>query len=77
MGRDCVTVNCISPGYVDTALNRSDSLMAVRALWIRDTPMQRLADVDELTGAVVYLASPLSSYTTGLDMIIDGGFTCW
>jgi len=72
-----VTVNCISPGYVDTALNRSDSLMAVRALWIRDTPMQRLADVDELTGAVVYLASPLSSYTTGLDMIIDGGFTCW
>ncbi|XP_021963421.1 galactitol 2-dehydrogenase [Folsomia candida] len=72
-----VTVNCISPGYVDTELNRSESLLAVRALWIRDTPMQRLADVEDLTGACVYLASPVSSYTTGLDMIIDGGFTCW
>jgi len=72
-----VTVNCISPGYVDTELNRSESLLAVRALWIKDTPMQRLADVEDLTGAVLYLASPLSSYTTGLDMIIDSGFTCW
>jgi len=72
-----ITVNCISPGYVDTLLNRSEHLMPVRSIWKRDTPMQRLADVEELTGACVYLASPTSSYTTGLDMIIDGGFTCW
>lgn len=64
-------------GYVDTELNRTESLLAVRTLWIRDTPMQRLADVNDLPGAVLYLGSPLASYTTGLDMIIDGGFTCW
>jgi len=72
-----VRVNCISPGYVDTPLNRTEGLMAVRELWIKDTPMGRLAEVDDLTGAVIYLASPLSDYVTGHDMIIDGGFTCW
>jgi NAD(P)-dependent dehydrogenase (short-subunit alcohol dehydrogenase family) len=72
-----VTVNCISPGYVDTPLNQSESLMAVRKLWIRDTPMGRLAEVDDLTGAIVYLGSSLSAYVTGCDLVIDGGFTCW
>jgi len=72
-----VTVNCISPGYVDTPLNRTEGLMAVRQLWIDNTPMGRLAEVDDLLGGVLYLASALSGYTTGLDMIIDGGFTIW
>jgi len=72
-----VTVNCISPGYVDTPLNQTESLMAVRKIWIRDTPMGRLAEVDDLTGAVIYLASQASNYTTGCDLIIDGGFTVW
>jgi len=72
-----VRVNCISPGYVDTPLNRTEGLMKVRAQWISETPQQRLAEVDDLVGAVLYLASPLSDYTTGLDLIIDGGFTCW
>jgi sorbose reductase len=51
--------------------------MALREIWIRDTPMGRLAEVDDLTGAVIYMASPLSNYMTGHDMIVDGGFTCW
>lgn len=64
-------------GYVDTELTRGEHLQDFRAQWIRDIPMKRLADVAELTGAVVYLASPLASYTTGLDFIIDGGATLW
>jgi len=72
-----ITVNCISPGYVDTDLTKTEAFIPLRKVWIRDTPMQRLANVEDLTGAVIYLASPLASYTTGLDMIIDGGFTCW
>jgi len=72
-----VTVNCISPGYVDTELNRTEGLLAVRNMWIRDTPMQRLADVEDLVGGVLYLASGLSNFTTALDLIIDGGFTAW
>jgi len=72
-----VYVNCISPGYVDTPLNQTESLLALRNKWIDDTPMKRCADVEDLVGGVLYLASPLSNYTTGCDLIIDGGFTCW
>ncbi len=64
-------------GYVDTELNRTEGLLAVRKLWITDTPMQRLCDAEELVGGVLYLASSLSTYTTGHDLIMDGGFTCW
>ncbi|CAG7815358.1 unnamed protein product [Allacma fusca] len=72
-----VNVNCISPGYVDTALNRTEALTPIREQWIRETPAKRLADVQDLVGAIIYLASPLSDYCNGLDMIIDGGFTLW
>jgi len=72
-----VRVNSISPGYVDTALNRTEGLLAVRQMWIKETPMQRLCDAKELVGGVLYLASPLATYTTGHDLIMDGGFTCW
>lgn len=72
-----VRVNSLSPGYVDTALNRTEALTPIREVWLRDTPMKRLADVQDLVGAVIYMASPLSDFATGLDMIVDGGFTLW
>jgi len=72
-----VNVNSISPGYVDTALNRTEALTPIRDQWIRETPSKRLADVQDLVGAIIYLSSPLSDYAVGLDMIIDGGFTLW
>lgn len=72
-----VRVNSISPGYADTALNRTESLTKIRNQWIDETPMKRLADVKDLVGGVLYLASPLSDFCTGHDLIIDGGFTLW
>jgi len=72
-----VTVNCISPGYVDTELNRTEGLLAVRNMWISETPMKKLADVEDLVGGVLYLTSQLANFTTGLDLIMDGGFTYW
>jgi len=72
-----VTVNCISPGYADTELNRTEGLLAVRSIWLRDTPMNKLGDVDDLVGGVLYLTSGLANFTTGLDLIMDGGFSCW
>lgn len=64
-------------GYVDTALNSTEAMMAVRAQWLRETPMQRLCDAEELVGGVLYLASPLASFTTGLNLLMDGGFSAW
>jgi NAD(P)-dependent dehydrogenase (short-subunit alcohol dehydrogenase family) len=41
------------------------------------TPMHRYGEIDELAGALLYLASDASTFTTGSIMIIDGGYTSW
>jgi NAD(P)-dependent dehydrogenase (short-subunit alcohol dehydrogenase family) len=42
---------------------------------VGSTPAGRIADVDEITGMALYLASPASSFTTGQAMVVDGGLT--
>jgi len=69
-----IRVNSISPGYMDTALNRA--FKSLFSEWERRTPMGRLGDMDELTNGAIYLASPASSFATGTDILIDGGYTC-
>jgi sorbose reductase len=71
--RDFARVNCISPGYIDTGL--SDFVdKKVQDLWKSLIPMGRDGLAKELKGAYVYLASDASTYTTGCDMVIDGGY---
>ncbi|MGA2477394.1 MAG: glucose 1-dehydrogenase [Spirochaetia bacterium] len=76
-----IRVNSISPGYTRTAL--IDQLVAtpvgaqMMEAWARVTPMRRMAEVSDLQGAVVYLASEASDYMTGADMLIDGGYCAW
>jgi NAD(P)-dependent dehydrogenase (short-subunit alcohol dehydrogenase family) len=72
-----IRVNSISPGYMDTALNRVPALDAQKKLWKERTPMGRLGGVDELNNLAVFLASDASTYMTGTDIIIDGGYTAW
>lgn len=71
--RDFARVNSISPGYIDTGL--SDFVpQDIQDLWHSMIPMGRDAKAKELKGAYVYLASDASSYTTGSDILIDGGY---
>lgn len=73
--RGFARVNSISPGYIDTGL--SDFVdKKVQDLWKSMIPMGRDGLAKELKGAYVYLASDASTYTTGCDMIIDGGYCC-
>lgn len=72
-----IRVNSISPGYMDTALNRVPALEAQKKLWCSRTPMNRLGNVDELNSTAVFLASNASTFMTGSDIIIDGGYCCW
>jgi NAD(P)-dependent dehydrogenase (short-subunit alcohol dehydrogenase family) len=68
-----VRVNAIAPGIFPTALNRT-ILQSERGkeLMMR-TPMGRFGEVEELVGALLYLASDASSFTTGQILVVDGG----
>lgn len=67
-------VNTVSPGYTDTPL--SDFVpRKQRAKWWGLTPLGREALPQELVGAYLYLASDLSTFTTGADIRVDGGYT--
>ncbi|MFE0756118.1 SDR family oxidoreductase [Inquilinus sp. NPDC058860] len=70
-------VNAISPGYTLTPMNLRPEVAEQRKIFERDTPMGRMASVDELVGPAVFLASAASSFCTGVDLIVDGGFVCW
>lgn len=68
-----VRVNCISPGYHMTEMAKQ--FVDCHATWLERIPMGRFADPYELAGAVVYLGSNASSYVTGAEIVLDGGYT--
>ena len=70
-------VNCISPGYTLTPMNLRPEVAEQRAKFETETPMGRMATVDEMVGPAVFLSSRAASYVTGVDLLVDGGFCCW
>ncbi|KAK4330033.1 hypothetical protein RTBOTA2_005376 [Rhodotorula toruloides] len=72
-----IRVNCISPGYMATALTRVilDREPELREAWTSLTPQGRIGEPEDLKGAVIYLASDASAFTTGADLRVDGGYT--
>lgn len=72
-----IRVNCISPGYMDTALNKVPALDAQKKIWRSLTPQARLGNVDELNGLCVFLASDSSTFMTGANVLIDGGYSLY
>src|SRR6476661_3059824 len=70
-----VTANAICPGAFATEMNRSllDDPVKYKE-FVAQIPMGRWGELDELTGAVVFLASGASSYVTGTPLFIDGGW---
>ena len=76
-----IRVNSISPGYTRTQL--VDDLLKtpmgqkVLPTWLGFTPANRLGEVTDLQGAVVFLAAEVSDFMTGADLIIDGGYCAW
>lgn len=72
--RDFARVNSVSPGYVETGI--SDYIpQETKQMWESLTPVGRMGRPKELKGIYAYLASDASSYTTGSDIVIDGGYT--
>ena len=72
-----IRVNTISPGYTATPMNTRPEMIHQTKAFESQTPMGRMAMVDEMVGPAVFLASDASSFCTGLDLLVDGGFCCW
>ena len=76
--REGIRVNCVNPGTADTPwigrlLQSADDPAAERAALESRQPHGRLVSMSEVAGAILYLASPLSSSTTGTSLAVDGG----
>ena len=72
-----IYVNCISPGYTLTPLTKQPELAGMRELFANGTPLKRMCEPDELIGGALYLASDASSFTTGIELIMSGGYDLW
>ncbi|MBL7735904.1 MAG: SDR family oxidoreductase [Chitinophagaceae bacterium] len=72
-----IRANCISPGGYGPGIAESigDSEFAVN--YKRLTPMGRFADDEDIKGPIVFLSSDASSYVTGQNLLVDGGWTSW
>ncbi|MGH8528583.1 MAG: SDR family oxidoreductase [Nevskiales bacterium] len=70
-----VRVNALLPGVTETrfaaAIVKNEAILKQATAHI---PMRRVAQPDEMAGAVLYLVSPAASYTTGHSLIVDGGY---
>jgi NAD(P)-dependent dehydrogenase (short-subunit alcohol dehydrogenase family) len=72
-----IRVNAISPGYTATPMNIRPEVADQVKQFEADTPLGRMASVDELVGPAVFLLSDAASFCTGVDLLVDGGFACW
>lgn len=70
-----IRVNCVSPGGIFNQKNPQGADF-IKNFSFR-CPMKRMANQEEIMGAILYLASDAASYTTGQNITIDGGMTSW
>lgn len=71
LGPHNICINCVAPGFTDTEASRG--LADVNKYDTSKTPLKRLEKPEDLTGAVLFLASNESDFITGQTLLIDGG----
>jgi NAD(P)-dependent dehydrogenase (short-subunit alcohol dehydrogenase family) len=75
LAKDGIRVNAIAPGVIDTPMTTYTRESPERLeKFMARTPMGRVGQVEELVGPVVFLASDMASYVTGVTLPVDGGF---
>ncbi|MEO7056139.1 MAG: glucose 1-dehydrogenase [Caldimonas sp.] len=73
-----IRVNVVSPGPIETPIFGRGGMSAqdqaeLKTAWAARNPMKRFGSADEVTAAVLFLASDAASYITGVDLLVDGG----
>ena len=72
--RDGIRVNGVAPGMVATKMTRVTTQNEARSEKVlAGVPIRRFGEPEEIAGAILFLASPLSSYTVGHTIVVDGG----
>jgi NAD(P)-dependent dehydrogenase (short-subunit alcohol dehydrogenase family) len=76
--KDRIRVNTLSPGAIETnrLVFRYGSMEAARKALVPLHPIGRLGQPDEIANGALFLASDESSFMTGADLVMDGGYTC-
>ena len=71
-----IRINAVCPGVIDTPMNASmaEEQPEAMAAILRDQPIGRLGDADEIAAAVLWLCSPAASFVLGVALPVDGGF---
>lgn len=75
-----IRINCILPGWIDTPFNNSfwdfqEDAAAKRAEIDARIPLRRHGEPDEVSGMILFLASPAGRYIAGTSIVVDGGYT--
>ena len=70
-----IRVNSVSPGFTITPMVETPRMKPQQEGWKKLIPMGKLATIDDLVGAYVFLAGDAARHITGADLVIDGGMT--
>jgi len=68
-----VTVNAVSPGYIDTDMTATELPAERRADLLKTIPLARVGKPEDVAAAVAYLAGPGAAYVTGQVLRVNGG----
>jgi 3-oxoacyl-[acyl-carrier protein] reductase len=71
--RNQITVNAVAPGFIDVGMSKGMP-DEVTQNFIKQIPLGRLGDVNEIVNAILFLASPMASYITGHVLNVNGGY---
>ena len=72
LGSRNITVNCVAPGFIDTAMTKALEEKQ-RAALVANVPLGRLGTPEDVAAAVGFLASPAAAYITGTTIHVNGG----
>jgi len=73
LARNQITVNAVAPGFIDVGMSKGMP-DEVTQNFIKQIPLGRLGDVNEIVNAILFLASPMASYITGHVLNVNGGY---
>ena len=73
LARNQITVNAVAPGFIDVGMSKGMP-DEVTQTFIKQIPLGRLGEANEIVNAILFLASPMASYITGHVLNVNGGY---